>query len=419
MTSRQTEDVHLTLLNKLLADSGIECLRPPPESSESTLTEGETEEYGTKIEEIESSEEAAFEEEDKIATPEQVQEELPEIFPTPSLRAVLSDRVRQIELQNRIHVLPLEFKTDIDPQYIPKIASTAQQKYIEIIADLVGCVKYRSSLAEYWFLDTMANLLRRAQEDKLDRPTQAILMLWFCEWMKEMQNFDVASRQRMMRRFRDNMLSAARFITRESHLPTPAEAGVYYKAQDHVEGSDIKVRSHGGQSSMSKHLVTFEGAAYECSIVDLTKIIHYIYDLFSTDYQYDLVRSVFTHTPDYSLIDAPYQVQNPKKLYVPIKVKPKKEGPKKADKAAAPQKGKRKDALPDPADYLALMELKAREEAYLEELEEIEREQWYRRSTILPLSMAAGDEFFNKYWPPPPPPEPEPEPEPKPKKGKK
>lgn len=100
---------------------------------------------------------------------EEILEELPEIFPTPSLRHILPDRIRKIEEHNRIHVLPDEFKTDIDPAAIPKIAFTAPQKYIDILAEIVGCKKYKSSLAEFWFLDTLANLLRRAQEDELDR----------------------------------------------------------------------------------------------------------------------------------------------------------------------------------------------------------------------------------------------------------
>lgn len=109
------------------------------------------------------------EEEVTSAPSEQSPEESPTVFPTPSLRRVLPDSIREIEEQNRIHVLPEEFKTDIDPQAIPKIAGTPQQTYIEVIADLIGCTMYKSSLAEYWFLDTMANLLRRAQEDDLDR----------------------------------------------------------------------------------------------------------------------------------------------------------------------------------------------------------------------------------------------------------
>lgn len=94
---------------------------------------------------------------------------MPEIFPSPSLRHVLPDRIRKIEEHNRIHVLPEEFRTDIDPNAIPKISVTAPKKYIDILAEIVGCTKYKSSLAEYWFLDTLANLLRRAQEDDLSR----------------------------------------------------------------------------------------------------------------------------------------------------------------------------------------------------------------------------------------------------------
>lgn len=107
--------------------------------------------------------------EEEVAHPEEIKEEEPEIFPSPSLRRLLPDKVRQIEAENRIHVLPVQFKTAIDPQAIPKILSTPQQRYIEILGDLVGCTMYRTSLAEYWFLDTLANLLRRAQHDGLNR----------------------------------------------------------------------------------------------------------------------------------------------------------------------------------------------------------------------------------------------------------
>ncbi|KAL0803438.1 hypothetical protein ABMA28_017167, partial [Loxostege sticticalis] len=71
------------------------------------------------------------------------------------------------------------------------------------------------------------------------------------------------------------MLSAARFIAEEQRLPTPTEAGVYYKAPEELqEGHESKA----AVPAESKHLVTFEGAAYECSLRDLTKIIHYIFD---------------------------------------------------------------------------------------------------------------------------------------------
>ncbi|VVC92997.1 unnamed protein product [Leptidea sinapis] len=191
----------------------------------------------------------------------------------------------------------------------------------------------------------------------MDKESQAVLILWFCEWMKEMQQV----------------------VAEYDHLPTPAEAGVHYKSQEDTE-------SHvTSKVSNARHLVTFEGG------------------VFSTDYQFDLVRSVFTHTPDYNLIDAPYQIRNPKRLFAPLKLKPRKERtPKKEQK---PQKGKKK-------------ELKARDEREQEEQEERDQLEWHRRTNILPLQFAVDDEFFDKYWPPPPPePEPEPEPEPQ-KKGK-
>ncbi|XP_052751253.1 uncharacterized protein LOC113514575 isoform X2 [Galleria mellonella] len=356
-------------------------------------------------------------EEEKQQIVEELFEEETEVFPSPSLRRILPDKIRKIEEQNKIHVLPEEFKTDIDPAAIPKIAYTAQQKYIDILAEIVGCTKYKSSLAEFWFLDTLANLLRRAQEDELDRPTQAILILWFCEWMKEIQHFDAADRNRMLKRFQDNMVSAARFIAEEERLPTPTEAGVYYQARENLPGA--QELGPNIPTELKQHLVTFKGAAYECSLRDLTKIIHYIFDLFSTDYQYNLVRSIFTFTPEYMLIDAPFQIQNSKGLYVPLKFKPKKEkSPKKDSKQT---KGKKREI--DTEEYLALMELKAKEERELEEQEKKDREDWHRRNHILPLNFAADDAFFDKYWPPPPP-EPiiEPEPEPKGKgkgKGKK
>jgi hypothetical protein len=62
---------------------------------------------------------------------------------------------------------------------------------------------------------------------------------------------------------------------------------------------------------------------------------------------------VFTFPPEYVLIDAPYQIQNPKRLYAPLKVKAKKEkSPKKDAKGA---KGKKKEA--DTEEYLALLEV--------------------------------------------------------------
>ncbi|XP_045780685.1 uncharacterized protein LOC123877815 [Maniola jurtina] len=399
MASRKIEDVHKLLLDKLLSDSGLECPRSAPESVESSTLSVEIEEQGPYQEEQEQIKEDLIEEETLAPITEEPLQEQPEIFPTPSLRRLVPDRIRKYEEHNRIHVLPEEFRTDIDPDLIPKIASTAQQKYIDMLGELTGCVMYKQSLAEYWFLDTLANLLRRAQEDDMSRSSQAMLVQWFCEWMKEMQHFDAADRERMLKRFKDNMLSAARYIAEEQMLPTPQAADVHYKAQEPVGGS-----SYPARDLESKHLVTFEGAAYECSLRDLTSIIHYIFDLFSTDYQFNLVRAIFTSSPGYTLIDIPFQLCNPKRLFVPLKLKPRKE-PKKEK----PAKGKKKEVYTE--EYLALLELRARDEREQNEREDRDQEEWHRRNHILPLQLAAGEELFNKYWPPPTP-EPEPEPEP-------
>ncbi|CAB3258481.1 unnamed protein product [Arctia plantaginis] len=413
MSSRETEDLHLSLLKQLLDADGLECVRTPSGSLEESLDEGQTEELGPESVPEEAHVEITQAQEEEVAHPEAVREEEPEIFPSPSLRRLLPDKVRQIEAENRIHVLPASFKTEIDPQAIPRILSTPQQRYIEILGDLVGCTMYRTSLAEYWFLDTMANLLRRAQRDELNRQTQAVLILWFCEWMKEMQHFDEASRPRMLKRFKDNMLAVAGHIVDTQQIPTPEDVGVYYMAKE----APVVAKPTASSPVEPMPSVTFEWAAYQCSLIDLTKIIHYIFDLFSTDYQYDLVRSIFTYSPDYIHIDMPYQIQNPKKMYAPLKAKPPK---KEAKKAEVKPKGKKKDDTPISLEYIALMELKAREEKCLEELEQTEREQWNRKSHILPLQFATTDELFDKYWPPPtPPPEPEKEPEPKPKGKKK
>ncbi|KAJ0170736.1 hypothetical protein K1T71_013508 [Dendrolimus kikuchii] len=406
MTSRRIEEDHVEQLRKLLSDAGLICVRSPPLTPESSTSTGESEEQRPCEEEQPSSPEQRSEPEEEPELPEVTPEEETYIFPTPSLRRILPDNVRKIQEYNH-------------PALIPKIALTAQQNYIDILAELVGCKTYRSSLAEFWFLDTLANLLKRAQEDELDRPTQAVLILWFCEWIKEIQNFDAADRKRMLKRFQDNMLSAAKFIAQREHIPTPAETGVHYKAvDDDTDGIEPTPKSQAQQTE-SKHVVTYEGFAYECSLRDLTKIIHYIYDLFSSEYQYDLVRSVFTFTPEYTLIDAPYQLQTPKRIYAPLK--PKKEKPPKKD-AKVSAKGKTKKEV-DTEEFLALMELKARERKELEEQEDKDRERWNRRSHILPLHFAADDAFFDKYWPPPPPePEPAPQPEPRGKgkgKGKK
>ncbi|KOB74991.1 Uncharacterized protein OBRU01_06415 [Operophtera brumata] len=159
-------------------------------------------------------------------------------------------------------------------QQTEEVAVELPEKYIDILADIVGCTKYKSSMAEFWFLDTLANLLRRAQTDLL----------------------------------------------------------------------------------------------------------------FSTDYQYNLVRSIFTFSPEYVLIDAPYMIQQPRRLYAPLKPLKKEKSTGKSKAPAA--KGKKKDA-------------------------------WHRRRQILPLAFAADDSLLDKYWPQPPEPEPVPEVLPKSKpKGK-
>lgn len=52
----------------------------------------------------------ALQEEEPAPPAEETAEELPYVFPTPSLRHILPDRIRNIEEQNRIHVLPEEFR---------------------------------------------------------------------------------------------------------------------------------------------------------------------------------------------------------------------------------------------------------------------------------------------------------------------
>ena len=84
-------------------------------------------------------------------------------------------------------------------------------------------------------------------------------------------------------------------------------------------------------------------------------ILHYFFS-FSTDYQYNLVRSIFTFTPEYSLIDAPHQIQMPWRLYAPLKISKKREkSPKKDAKSA---KGKKKKEEPPSPLYMAFLEVR-------------------------------------------------------------
>ena len=69
------------------------------------------------------------------------------------------------------------------------------------------------------------------------------------------------------------MVSAAIFVEEENYLPTPAQVQVYYKSEEEVR------KSASQTTPKSKQLVTFEHAAYECSMLDLTCILHYIFDL--------------------------------------------------------------------------------------------------------------------------------------------
>ncbi|CAG4967213.1 unnamed protein product [Parnassius apollo] len=186
------------------------------------------------------------------------------------------------------------------------------------------------------------------------------------------------------------MLSAARYVAKENKLPTPVDVGVTYKSEDVDD-----VSRPPPLLMESKQIVTFEGTGFECSLHDLTKMIHYIYDLFSTDYQYDLIRSVFTSTPEYQLIDTPHQIRHPKRLYTQLKVKPK-DVSKKQQKTS---RGKNKEV--ETKEYLHLLQLQSDLEREIEEQEEKEREEWNRRNHVLPLAFAVKEEFFDKYWPPP------------------
>ncbi|CAH2059152.1 unnamed protein product, partial [Iphiclides podalirius] len=168
MTSYRTENLHIAELNQLLLDSGLTCERSTLESEESSEESEETEKK-VQITEVESDVTETLAEERTAFLAEEIEEESPKVFPTSSLRRVLPDKIRSIEKQNRIHVLPDEFNRDVDPLKVPKIANTPAQVYISELAELTGCKDYKSSLAEYWFLDTLANLLSRAQKDRLDK----------------------------------------------------------------------------------------------------------------------------------------------------------------------------------------------------------------------------------------------------------
>ncbi|XP_013142082.1 PREDICTED: uncharacterized protein LOC106106100 [Papilio polytes] len=270
MTSHKIEVCHSADLKKLLVEAGVVCARTVPQSEDISLSSEESVK-DEPVQEIEAEHEQIVLEEERTYPTEEVAEEQPGIFPTPSLRKMLPEKIRMIEKHNRIHVLPDVFKTDIDPMKIPRICSTHPQKYINELAEITGCKNYMNSLAEFWFLDTLANLLRRAQEDGFEKTSQIVLIQWFCEWMKEIQHFDAATRQRMLKRFKDIMLLAAGYLAQYDELPAPADVGVSYKPEE-TSGASLPPTA-----STSKHVVTFED--FQCCLTDLTKITHYIFDL--------------------------------------------------------------------------------------------------------------------------------------------
>lgn len=71
---------------------------------------------------------------------------------------------------------------------------------------------------------------------------------------------------------------------------------------------------------------------------------------------------MYTFTPEYCLLDAPFQIQNPRKMYTVLKpVKAPKEKAKKEDK---PGKGKQKqkeekEKVADTQEYINLMKVTA------------------------------------------------------------
>ncbi|GBP16885.1 hypothetical protein EVAR_101912_1 [Eumeta japonica] len=163
------------------------------------------------------------------------------------------------------------------------------------------------------------------------------------------------------------------------------------------------------EASSSKLMVSLQGYSYECCLRDLTDIIHYIYDL--TDYQFELVRSVFTFTPDYTIIDAPYQINQPKRMYQP-KTNGKKDmaknNGKNTGKKHSKDNGKNNSKKEGSYNRIItsaseipghILEQQIQEQKELQEIEEREREVWLQKNSILPLSMAVDEEFFQKYFP--------------------
>lgn len=73
------------------------------------------------------------------------------------------------------------------------------------------------------------------------------------------------------------MLAAARFISKTDQLPSPAEALVNYKEVLVPPAAGVLAPSPA--SDISDRMVTFDGSAYNCALIDLVYVIHFIYDL--------------------------------------------------------------------------------------------------------------------------------------------
>ncbi|GBP16886.1 hypothetical protein EVAR_101913_1 [Eumeta japonica] len=165
MSRRDIEQSHMIDLKKILEEEGLDCIRVMVDVAESESSLGDEQVIVDEQEQLKEE----LREEEQLHVEEVIEEPVPYLFPTPSLRKLLPENIREIEKFNRIHVLPEEFNFSIDPSAIPRIYGTPKQSYIDKLAELVGCTAYKSSLAEYWFLDTLADLLRRAQDDYMDR----------------------------------------------------------------------------------------------------------------------------------------------------------------------------------------------------------------------------------------------------------
>lgn len=75
------------------------------------------------------------------------------------------------------------------------------------------------------------------------------------------------------------MLTAAKFIAEEMHIPSPGDVGVFYKALEEMsESFMVQTRLTASTAQGITHVI-FEKPAFECAMRDLVKITHYIFDL--------------------------------------------------------------------------------------------------------------------------------------------